>query len=147
MNKLKPIVIATLLNLLDLIGLVTFITPLAVAIMVYLDKDWWPLLTPDVFGYDLSVPAVAEIEEAYGPAAAEIYWLGFRNRLHGLDFKFATPAAEVWGFGPGKWSDSAGYWYTVTPFFGGRFVWKSGYRQYTVAGIRYNVPVFGPTRA
>lgn len=147
---IKPCAIAILLSLLDIVCLFSGITFVSVACMLVLQKRWSWLMTPDVaLPGDLNVPAVAALYQKWGsgPLAWYVtswYWLAVRNRWHGLDFHFALPTSVVWPFVPGRYVNGH-FWYWLIVC--GDFAIKLGWRQYTVNGVRYNVPCFTVTKA
>ena len=79
-------------------------------------------------------PAVAAIYAKYGATVCSWYWLGLRNRMHGLDAKFGIPTDKDWDgpFSDDEYFVRAPLWWRRKPIFGGKFAFKAGYRFYTV---------------
>lgn len=135
--------IAIPLAVLDLILLVTLITPAAVALMLLLRQRWSWLLTPDVpLPGDLTLPEVQTVYDAWGYGLCSLYWLGWRNRLHGLDFTFAQRLPMAWDESAMGLQTQGALWWCRRPILGGARQLKSGWRQVVVDGIPYGVPCF-----
>jgi hypothetical protein len=146
----KPVVIALAINVLDLVCLVTMIGPLLVLVMLLVGGRWKWLMTPDVdLPGDLTVPAVKDVYDRYGSFLCSWYWLGFRNRWHGLDFVFAVRLPMAWNQSQMGYQEQGDLWWARIPFTidGRRFQLKAGYRLNVVGGIPYGVPCCGPTKA
>lgn len=146
MKYAKPCLIALLINLLDIVALVTLIGPLLVFAMLMLGQRWKWLLTPDVeLPGDLSIPAVKSIYDRWGAFVTSWYWLAIRNRWHGLDFAYAVRLPLAWDNGKIGFQEQGDLWWLRYPM--GQFQFKAGYRLYVVAGLPYGTPCCTITRA
>lgn len=142
----KPVLIALLINILDIAGLLTLAGPLLVLIMLLLGQRWKWLLTPDVeLPGDLSLPAVKSIHDRWGFLITSLYWLGFRNRWHGLDFSFAQRLPLAWDQSAFGLQEQGDLWWLRYPL--GKFQFKAGWRLVVANGLPYGTPCCTITRA
>lgn len=114
---------------------------------------------------NLEEPSMRKMYQWFGPRVAAWYWLGVRNRLHGLAFTCALPLPnnEPWSAVPGfykrvvilddfptTWDPEERIliWWLRMPILGGRFQLKAGWRSYYIrTGDQwYGVPCLTITR-
>ena len=95
-------------------------------------------------------PAVLSIYNRFGALFTAWYWLGIRNRLHGLAASFGVVTEEGW---PNPPDNSDEYyvrgklWWRRKPIWGGKFAFKAGYRIYHLVDLTYRaVPCFTITK-
>jgi len=161
MRFIKPLLIAIFLKPFDLLALPLVFIALAGAkwdAFPSLDSngqgltirgdlpDWaWFLQTPDErLPGGTYEPTVASVLEKYGPLVCSLYWLGLRNRMHGLAAYFGVPVASPWSPIPGFY-DNGVLWWLRYPI--GRFQLKAGYRTYGIKGQWLAVPCLTITKA
>jgi len=92
-------------------------------------------------------PTVKSVYRRFGSLICVWYWLGIRNRLHGLAASFGEPAERPWGpeFGMQR---QGSLWWIRKPLLNGRLAFKAGYRVYTLPDKSFlAVPVFTVTVA
>lgn len=126
--------------MLDLIFLVTLITPGLVLVMLTLGQQWKWLLTPDV-----PLPGDLSIVKDRGFFLTSFLWL-CRNRLHGLDFVFAKRLPLAWDQAKFGLQVQGSLWWLRYPL-GTKFQFKAGYRLYIVNQLPYGVPCCTVTRS
>lgn len=90
-------------------------------------------------------PKVARVLARCGRFCCSWYWLGVRNRLHGLAFAFARPLTMPWSPVPGYY-EAEGLWWLRKPLLGNRLQLKAGWRTYRVGGRWWGVPCCSITR-
>lgn len=146
MKRALPIAIT--LTVLDIVLMVTLVTPLAVALMLALGQRWAWFLTPDVaLPGDLTLPQVQAVYARWGFAGCAWYWLVVRNRLHGLDFVFAQRLPQAWDQSAFGLQVQGDLWWRRTAIWGGKFQRKTGWRLVIHEGLPYGVPCATITRA
>jgi hypothetical protein len=95
-------------------------------------------------------PTVLSIYNKTGKWFTAWYWLGLRNRIHGLAASFGRIVEEGW---PNPIDNSDEYyvrgdlWWRRKPIWGGKFAFKAGYRIYHLTNGTYRaVPCFTITK-
>jgi hypothetical protein len=91
-------------------------------------------------------PTVAGRLAARGPFLTSWYWLGIRNRMHGLAAAFALPTSMPWSPEPGYY-DNGSLWWLRYPLFNNTYQFKTGWRTYYYGGGWKAVPCFTITKA
>jgi hypothetical protein len=154
MKYIRPILIALLIKPLDLVAwlLVAIALPFAKwdstptldsnqqGMTIRGDLPGWAsfLSTPDErLPGGTYEPAVTEVLNKYGKWICSWYWLGLRNRMHGLASRYKVPLSAPWPSAPGYYEQGDLWWLRKQL---GRFQLKAGWRQYTIGGKLYAVP-------
>nr|WP_315237729.1 hypothetical protein [uncultured Albidiferax sp.] len=92
-------------------------------------------------------PTVKSIYRRFGHVWCAWYWLGVRNRVHGLAAMLGVPTSAFWPPEPGYYT-RGNLWWLRYPLLGGRLAFKAGYRSYKLLdGTFLAVPVFTITKA
>jgi len=92
-------------------------------------------------------PTVLSIHKRFGRFFCAWYWLGVRNRVHGLAALAGVPTVDYWPPEPGYYQRGQ-LWWLRHPLWGGRLAFKAGYRSYKLLdGTFLAVPVFTLTKA
>lgn len=94
-------------------------------------------------------PAVKAIYDKYGQLVTAWYWLGLRNRMHGLAAKTGIPTPTDWQdvvHGDDEYFVKLPLWWRRKPL-GTKFAFKAGYRIYQLLDKTYlAVPCFTVTK-
>jgi hypothetical protein len=113
-----------------------------------LAAHWYWLETPDErLPGGTYEPTVWAFYTRWGRWLCSLYWLGWRNQLHGLAFRYRRPLAAPWPLDPGSYSNSEGLWWMRKNLPGGWLQYKAGWRQYLIDGVLYGIPCCTITRA
>lgn len=155
MNRIKPCMQGLLLEVVSLLApvLVLFALPFVrwdltetsdeagdVAIRGDLPRWLAWLGTPDERPPGgLYESTVKKIYQKYGKYVTTWYWLGIRNRMHGLNYLFRKPTTGYFEK-EGLEDRPDGTWRYVKPLGFLQFV--AGYRSYLIDGQFWAIPVF-----
>lgn len=147
MKTHDPVRIALWINVLDILTY-GWCLPVLVFIMLKRGEQWKWLITPDVpLPGDLTLPVVKAWHDKRGDFWCSWYWLAWRNRWHGLDFRFAQRLPLAWDQSKMGLQTQGDLWWKREPIWGGKYQKKTGWRLCVVDGIPYGVPCATITKA